>query len=209
MNHLFLHSEKAVKTAFLLFSLFAVTACSSLQEISVVEPAGWEISVEQKQRITNWAVTGRLGIQAEQQGGSFDLYWKQEKDSYKIRLIAPLGLASIRILGNAKAVSFQMDQDEVHHSNDPEQLFTEQLGMDFPVSSLSSWMLGLPDKRQNIQSIKWDDNGQLTFLLQAGWKIEMSRYSVVGNVTLPHFFVLQRDDRPELVIRLLIRQWEL
>lgn len=209
MIDLFLHTEKAVKTAFLLFSFFAVTACSSLQEISVVKPDGWEASVKQKQRIKNWAVTGRLGIQAEQQGGSFDLYWKQEKDSYKIRLLAPLGLGSIRILGNAKAVSFQTNQDEVFHSNDPEQLFTEQLGMDFPVSSLSSWMLGLPDKRQKVESVKWDDSGQLTFLLQAGWKIEMSRYSAVGKFKLPHFFVLQRDDRPELVIRLLIRQWVL
>ena len=81
--------------------------------------------------------------------------------------------------------------------------------MNLPIISLRQWLLGLPDEQVKIEMISWNEKNQLHRLQQLGWTIEMLRYKAVGETALPHFFVLQRGDRPELVIRLIIRQWSL
>lgn len=73
--------------------------------------------------------------------------------------------------------------------------------------SLRQWMLGIPANDMPVESMVWDENGQLHRINQMGWKIEMTRYKSVGQHVFPHSLLFQRDDRPELTIRILLRQW--
>ena len=123
MNSPVINIKKAVNSAFLLYTVFVLTACSSMPEISAVEPAGWESTIAQKQQIQQWGVKARLGIQSEHEGGSFDLFWDQDDDRYNIRLIAPFGQGAFNIAGNSEAVSIQTNQELTHHSTDPDRLF--------------------------------------------------------------------------------------
>ena len=77
-----------------------MAACSSVPEISTVRPSGWDASVVKKQQIKHWGIKARLGIQTEQEGGSFDLFWNQQFENYQIRLIAPFGQGTFRMVGN-------------------------------------------------------------------------------------------------------------
>jgi hypothetical protein len=36
----------------------------------------------------------------------------------------------------------------------------------------------------------------------------MSRYKTVAEYELPHAFYLEREDQPELSVRLLVREWQ-
>jgi outer membrane biogenesis lipoprotein LolB len=65
----------------------------------------------------------------------------------------------------------------------------------------------MPIQEQPIQTMSWNPNGQLYKIEQQGWRVEMNRYRAVADYELPHAFYLQREDRPELSVRLLVREW--
>lgn len=197
-----LKASRAV-TALLLVTL---ASCTYLPETSSTMPAGWQDTVHQRNQITSWKVRGRLGVQTETDGGSLDLYWKQDGEAYTIRLIAPLGQGTVLIKGDASGVSIRTAEGE-QFAHNADALMLSSLGIDMPVKALRNWLRGLPLTSEPVKRQRWDSQGQLAGLVQAHWNVEISQYQQVGDYILPHAFYLERDDRPELAIRLLIHEW--
>ncbi len=171
-------------------------------------PMNWKDTVKHKQQIDSWKILGRLGVQTEDNGGSLDLFWDQKDESYSIRLIAPMGQGTILIKGNPQGALIKTADGEQYEKN-VEAFLASSVGIKVPVMGLRDWLRGLPMKNKPIVTQSWDQQGHLHKLVQNGWNVEMSNYKSVGEHQLPHNFFLSRDDRPELGIRLLIRQWKL
>ena len=193
-----------------LFTVLFVSqfSCSTLSKVSSQSPEGWSQTVVQRQQLSSWKVTARLGMQTEKNGGSLDVFWKQKKDAYKIRLIAAMGQGTILIQGDAYDVMLRTS-DGITYADNADELVASSLGVSVPLEGLHDWLRGVPSVGRPIQKQLWDDQGQLHKLVQDGWNIEMSDYKKVGKHVLPHAFYLDRDDQPELEMRLLIRQWTL
>ncbi|MDT8452487.1 MAG: lipoprotein insertase outer membrane protein LolB [Gammaproteobacteria bacterium] len=184
------------------------SACSYRLETTRQTPENWPQTVAQRQQLSAWKLTGRLGIQTENEGGSLDLFWNQQGERYKIRLIAALGQGTILIQGGAGGVWLKTAEGEVY-ADSADELLASSLGVPVPISGLRAWLRGIPAEDLPVRKQSWNDQGQLHRLIQGGWNIEMSEYKKVEAQILPHAFYLSRDDRPELAIRLLIRQWTL
>jgi len=203
VNSSYLHFRVYHNTlVFLCLSIFA--GCSTLLEYSSEKPLNWEQTRAQREKISSWKLVGKLGVQTEDNGGSVDLFWTQKGENYKIRLIAPFGQGTTLINGNARGVHIKTSEGE-RYTNNPDELFTEQFGINLPVHNLHSWLRGLAVRGRPVEKQRWDENGQLYKLVQDGWNVEMSRYRKVQQQILPHQFYLDRDDRPELGIRPVIR----
>jgi outer membrane lipoprotein LolB len=183
-------------------------SCSYLPKATSQSPDNWLQTVAQRQQLSSWKLTGRLGMQTENNGGSLDLFWNQNDDVYKIRLIAAMGQGTILIQGNAHGVMLRTSEGEAYADN-ADELLADSLGVSVPLSGLHDWLRGVPAVDRPVQKQLWDEQGQLHKLVQDGWNIEMSAYKKVGKHNLPHAFYLDRDDQPELEMRLLIRQWTL
>ncbi len=184
------------------------SACSYRPETTRQTPENWPQTVAQRQQLSAWKLTGRLGIQTENEGGSLDVFWNQQGEHYKIRLIAALGQGTMLIQGGAGGVRLKTAEGEVY-ADSADELLASSLGVPVPISGLRDWLRGIPAEDLPVRKQSWNDQGQLHRLVQGGWNIEMSEYKKVETQTLPHAFYLSRDDRPELAIRLLIRQWTL
>lgn len=200
-------SKLAALRLSVLLLLIIQSSCTTLPETTSITPANWQDTVSHRMQITSWKVQGRLGVQTEDNGGSLDLYWKQEGESYTIRLIAPFGQGTILIKGDSNGVYIKTKDAEEYAAN-ADALLASTLGIDIPVTGLRDWLRGLPMGNKPASGQRWDDQGHLYSLTQANWNIEMNQYQQVGHYILPHSFYLGRDDRPELGIRLLIRQWQ-
>lgn len=184
-----------------------LTSCASLSEQVLQQPADWEQRLARHKLIDNWTIKARLGIQTEYEGGSFDVNWQQLLDAYDIRLIAPLGQGAVQITGDNGGVTIHLANGQSEYAEDAEALFASMTGLSLPVSGLQDWLRGMPIEGEKIQHASWNEQGQLYKLEQSGWRIEMSRYKSVTDVELPHAFYLEREDRPELSVRLLVREW--
>jgi outer membrane lipoprotein LolB len=183
-------------------------SCSYLPKTTSQMPENWLQTVAQRQQLASWKLTGRLGIQTESNGGSLDLFWNQQNEAYKIRLIAAMGQGTILIKGDAHGVMLRTDEG-VTYADNADELLTSSLGVSVPLSGLHDWLRGVPVADRPVQKQLWDEQGQLYKLVQDGWTIEMSAYKKVGEYILPHDFYLSRKDQPELGIRLVIQQWTL
>ena len=199
---------KVLRGAVVVALLAVQFSCSLLPKVTSQSPDNWLQTVAQRQQLSSWKLTGRLGMQTKINGGSLDLFWKQENDAYKIRLIAAMGQGTILIQGDAHGVMLRTNEGASYADN-ADELLASSLGVSVPLAGLHDWLRGVPTADRPVQKQLWDEQGQLYKLVQNGWNIEMSDYKKVGKHVLPHAFYLDRDDQPELEIRLMIRQWTL
>ena len=194
----------------LLYILVAIlTSCATISDQVFDSPAGWEQRLQRQQQIDDWRIKARLGVQTETEGGSFDVFWQQQADANDIRLVAPLGQGAVRINGDNDGVTITLADGRTEYSRDADALFTAMTGLSLPVNGLQDWLRGMPIQDENIDAISWNENGQLYKIEQGGWRVEMNRYKAVADYDLPHAFYLEREDRPELSVRLLVREWQL
>ena len=192
----------------LIYPLIPILAsCASISEQVLDRPEDWEARLQQHQQIEDWTIRARLGVQYETDGGSFDVFWQQVADAYEIRLIAPMGQGAVLINGDSNGVKISLANGRTEYSNDADELFSSMTGLSLPVNGLQDWLRGMPVQGEEIQYISWNEPGQLYKLEQRGWQVEMSRYKAVADYELPHAFYLEREDQPELSVRLLVREW--
>ncbi len=198
-----------------LFMLVFVTGCSEMQvapEEAIVKPAkpavpvNWPRIKKQRQAIKSWELRGHLGIQTADNGGSLDLDWRQDDDDYVIRLLAPLGQGSYLISGDSHSATIRMPDGKIRVVDNPDLMFKSVLGVQLPISALRDWVRGLPAASLPLTDIRWNKQGLLHIVDQAGWHVEMV-HNLGDKIRLPYKFYLTREDRPELDIRLALRQW--
>ena len=190
------------------YSLIAtLVACASISEQVLQSPVGWDERLRTHQQIDDWTIKARLGVQTETEGGSFDVFWQQQDGGYDIRLVAPMGQGAVQINGDGDGVLISLANGRTAYSDDPDDLFAEMTGLSLPVKGLQDWLRGMPIQDEPFRYISWNEHGQLYKIEQEGWRVEMSRHQAIDGYELPHKFYLEREDRPELSVRLLVREW--
>jgi outer membrane lipoprotein LolB len=197
----------SARYAFIILLPAMLVSCAGLQPQLVQQPADWPQRLAHNSDLRSWELQGRLGIQTETEGGSFDLLWEQSPEKYSIRLLAPMGRGAMLISGDADGVSVKTADGEERFDRDADRLFAEATGIKLPITGLKDWLRGMPMQQLAADRISWNEQGQLYRLAQNGWKVEMNRYKDVDGYELPHKFYIEREDRPELAIRLVILRW--
>jgi outer membrane lipoprotein LolB len=197
------------RIAILTISLSMLVSCAGLQPQIAQQPSDWPQRLAQNSALQSWELQGRLGVQTATEGGSFDLFWEQTPAAYRIRLIAPMGQGTMLISGDDNGVSVRMADGQERFDQDADRLFAETTGIRLPLAGLKDWLRGLPMQQLASDQISWNQQGQLYKLVQDGWKVEMNRYRDVDGYDLPHKFYIEREDRPELAIRLVILSWSI
>ena len=185
-----------------------LASCATVSEQVFESPADWDSRQQHNQQLTHWSIKARLGVQSETDGGSFDVFWQQRADAYNVRLVAPMGQGAVLINGNDDGVTISLADGSTEYSEHANELFTAMTGLPLPVEGLQDWLRGMPMRGEETGTISWNEQAQLYKLEQSGWRVEMSRYKTVAEYELPHAFYLEREDQPELSVRLLVREWQ-
>ena len=139
-----------------------------------------------------WSLTGRLGISARRQHGSFTVDWQQDKDKYRIDLLGPLGVGVARVSGDADKVTLQLPRRAPLVADSPEQLLSEALGLDIPVTPLRYWVRGVPAPGP----FQHTADG----FRQQGWTVDYLAYEQGLPVKI-------RLTRPEVKMLMVVRRW--
>jgi len=202
--------------SFILATMLLLSGCAHVDEEAElpadvvppkpVEPVNWQATKLQRQAINSWELRGRLGIQTEHNGGSLDINWKQDGNDYVIRLLAPMGQGTYRIHGDKYSVSIKMPNGKTRYIDQPNQMFNEALGVSLPLDALKDWVRGIPASSLTLDYAKWDDKGLLQVVRQEGWHVEMGN-NFGETLAMPYKIYIDREDMPELDIRLVLRQW--
>lgn len=185
-----------------------ISACGNLHQREALDfggdPAAWQAHRQSVQPITHWTLQGKLGLRSARESGSGTLYWRQELDTYDIRLSGPLGRGATRLSGDSGGVLLEIAGQPPVSASSTEQLLEEQIGWRLPVEHLLWWVRGLPSPGSPSR-LQLDTDSRLARLTQAGWVVEYSRYQTIGDVTLPQRLQLSGHD---VLLTLVVTQWE-
>jgi outer membrane lipoprotein LolB len=153
--------------------------------------------------IEDWQFKGRIAVKAGDDGFNGKLNWSQAGEAFNASVSGPLGMGTVRLEGDGRAVVLT-DNDGVRTDlQDAEQELYFRYGWTIPVASLRYWALGIPDPSRPGDS-ETDAEGRLTRLSQGDWIVEISRYAEGGGQSMPR---IMTATNPDTRVRMVIDQW--
>ena len=167
----------------------------------------WSENRPIREQISNWQLTGRMGLRVPGESGTLSLEWQQDHSDYKLYLDGPLGTSVARIEGSQKGVRLWADGKEYQGRN-PEALLFQMTGWDLPVSLLRYWILGipapLPGFQNDSQGLRLNNQGLAERISQNGWQVEYLAYRDFKGLVLPSRLKVSRG---EVKVTLSVRSW--
>lgn len=170
----------------------------------------WSRHQTQVQKISQWQLTGKLGVRVPGDNGSANLRWQHIARDYMLDLSGPFGQGRMLINGSPKRVTLQQPGSAPLIADSAEALIYQTTGWTLPVAQLAYWVRGVPAPHQPIARMDHDESGLLAHLEQAGWHIHYQNYTTIpakaAPVQLPGRVIAEYGD---IRLTLIIRQWQL
>ncbi len=183
-----------------------VTGCATLPPAAPLTAELQQKFADRDHRLTSltrWSFTGRIAVQAANDGWSGSIHWDQQDQNYAIDIHGPVGSGSARLNRSAQGSVLRLSDEQSFTGPDARTLLVEHFGWDIPVDALQLWIIGRSDPLVDKQ-FELDDTGRLLRLRQSGWDVEYKRYARTGNFDLPEK-IFARNEHAQ--IRLFVDEW--
>ena len=163
---------KIVRLIVLLFTLAVLQACVSVPSKPFEQSEHLALHQQHLQKIAQiqqFAIKGRIGVQADGKGFSGGLDWQHDTKHDILALYSPIGGQVASIEKTAEHVTLTDAKGNTVSAADAESLTEKTLGWKLPLAGLADWSLGRPSKSPILEST-WDEQGHLNnyFYKQAG-----------------------------------------
>lgn len=190
----------------LLFAVLTLAAgCAVQPPQPVSDPAAvWASHQQRLARIDSWHLNGRLAIVTADEGWQTFIDWRQQGDSYTIRISGPFGQGAVSLEGNRDGVLLTDENGQREFAHDPEWLLWDRYGWRVPVASLRYWVLGLPAPGENIYTL--DPYGHLGELEESIWKVKFRSYTESAGQVLPEKL---NASNHQARIKLVVSDWQI
>ncbi len=166
--------------------------------------AVWQAHRADLETLTHWQVQGRVGVRAGDEGWNASFDWRQQGETYLIRLRGPFGQGAVELAGSAQGVWLTQSGQPAVFARDAETLLEREIGWRLPVSGMSDWLRGLPTAAAQAE-FAWDEQGRLRHLRDNGWQIDYTAYQQAQLMDLPARLTLERE---HLRVKLVLDQWQ-
>jgi outer membrane lipoprotein LolB len=150
-----------------------------------------------------WALSARIAVSGDKDGGSGELEWRQDEDRYDFTIHAPVTGKTWHLHGNAQEAVLEGVEAAPVRGRDAQQLLRERVGWNVPVSELTSWMRGLRAAHAPAQVI-YNERSLPAVLQQSGWRVEYKDYFEDLTPPLPRKVFASK---PPYRVRVVIERW--
>ena len=199
-----------------LFLLLIVgsVGCSTQTHVAVVKQSAsktpsQKLNLERKQRLANidvWSFKGRAAVQRGDEGWSATLHWDQHGESYRLRIIAPLGRGTYEVLKQDHQVTLIDPANNVFNAASPERLLAENIGWNLPISDIEFWVRGLIAPGSEPSQLDLDEGGLIKDLAVSGWRVSVLEYIWQEGLAMPRKLFMNYGDTK---MRLVVSTWKL
>ena len=123
-----------------------------------------------------FAAGGKFGIKDADSGYSASFSWRHFQHGYDIEVWGPLGQGRTLLRGDESLMQVRRGED-VLAQGAPEQVMQTHLGWSVPIRILPAWIQGFPSTQLPHSDAVLDDQGRYTAFAQAGWQVNLERYT--------------------------------
>lgn len=153
-----------------------------------------------------WGLTGRLGIDDGQDGGSGRLDWRTVKDSATLQFRGALGQGAWQLEIDPARALLELSDGRTRQAPDVDTLVRQEIGWEVPVSALAWWVRGMAwpgNKAPDV--LQLNDDGTPAVLEQLGWRVSYDRYVDYAGERLPSRLQARQGDRQ---VKLAVSRWQ-
>lgn len=195
-----------MRLALILAAALALGGCAILSKPEpappgVENPQAWRERRAELTDFATWSLQGRAAT-GKILGWTGNLNWRQDGETFHVRVSGPLGAGGFRADGTLASVKVRTDK-ETFVTREPEAVVEQVLGWRFPLTGLRYWVLGLPEP-DKAADLSVDERGLLVGLKQSGWTLGYPEYTEVDGHKLPRKIVLHNGDH---TINVVIDRW--
>jgi outer membrane lipoprotein LolB len=133
--------------------------------------------------VSNWEMRGRIAVDTGNDAWQGRFTWWQDADALRVLIRGPLNSRPVEITGDGAELTVRTRR-ETRVLEDPESQLSELLGWWLPITSLPSWLLGLPDERYPAATIVLE-NDVLSTLVQRAWELQYGAYELQDFAQIP------------------------
>ncbi len=205
-----------------------IGACSQAPVLQVTQESeqNWNLRQQQLANIDEWEIHARAAIMVSANRNEWvvaagkvaidkvypvGITWNRQQERFSMVIEAPFGQGVIRIESNLSTDQDQQFKLTLADGNyqlgaTPEVLLADLLGWSIPVSSLKSWIKGLP--QPNVESsYEIYGSGRLKSLRQNGWLVNYLTYFSEEKQAqqMPKRLYLKHNN---VGIKIVIERWE-
>jgi outer membrane lipoprotein LolB len=145
--------------------------------------------------IADWNLSGQLIVDTGERRDRVRIAWEQRGERLRLTVRgAVVGAGSIRVEGDANGYVIE-GRGETRVLMDPEADLSRELGWPWPlpVTSLESWLRGLPDADFPAREDR-GPAGVLATLTQRDWRIDYDEYQLAGGLLVPAAITLTHEN---------------
>lgn len=196
----------------LLVPVLLLGACSRLSDIPVTNESYqvWARRQQALEKIDAWEINARTAIFVKDEVNQIGISWVRDRDRFVVMIQAPFGQGVFRVESNATtdlsaAIKLSMPDGQIYYGQTAESLLSRLFGWSMPLSSLKSWIKGLPQQAETYTYDLYAD-GRLKSLQQDGWSINYLDYFTEEGAEqgLPKKMYLKHKD---LALKIVIDRW--
>lgn len=186
-----------------IFLALVLSACAPVR-IKQVAPTPEALAAQEAREAaladkSRWTLEARIAVSGEN-GGSGDLVWRQDGDSYSFSVRGVNGKV-LRLSGDANRAVLEGVDAQPDIGRDPQALLRSRLGAEVPFAALRRWALGVrvADEPARIQFNEQNLPAQID---QNGWTVEYLDWFSDRTPALPKkVFATRGKDKVKLVIQ--------
>lgn len=156
-------------------------------------------AMQHLQQQKRWSLQGRLALVDEKDSVSVSVSWRHDGLQDDIELVGPLAQGRVKITVTPDQVIVDDGEQRNVYLGSADEVLSQQLGVDMPVSALKYWVLGVNDPDQDFIE-------QPGGFYQAGWLVRYREMQVVEAETLPKKMTAEKD---KARIKLIVDEWVL
>ena len=139
----------------------------------------------QLRSLNHWVVEGKIGYRDIGGGGSAWVSWSQSEEKFEIKLSGPFGINTKRIKGSFNHTELEPEGSHISVSQNSDIYQKKSIILGTQIEHLQFWIKGMASPSlTNIES-RYNDDGTLASLKQAGWRLDFSDYESIGKFKLP------------------------
>ena len=181
---------KRIKIIPLSFAILALTACTVPMYESLEETESYK-------------VFGRTAIKHPTQSGQVSFNIEQAKnEAVNILIQGPFSQGRVDIQVGDQETTITINEETFKDRN-PDRLFANLTGIDWPVSGTQEWIKGRTSKPKT--KVVRDDKGLPRSFIEDGWTVNYEEWIDKNGMTLPLKMTLTRGD--DIRLRFLIDNW--
>ncbi len=152
---------------------------------------------------TRWTLVAHIGVSNRADGGSGELTWKQDGETFSFGVRAPVTGKTWTLSGDATHAVLAGVDPQPDTGSDPQRLLRDRLGWDVPLTELRAWIRGLRAPHAPAD-VEYDARNLPAVIEQDGWKIEYRNWFTDRDPPLPRKVFASKGDAR---VRVAIESW--